>query len=253
MKIITYNVNGLRAAIRKGLIDWFKATDPDILCLQEIKCLPEDIDEKVFEELGYKCYWFPAEKKGYSGVATISKISPQSVCVGCDIDLYDREGRILRLDFETFSVVNVYMPSGSAGDERQRFKLKWLDDFYDYIMLLKQTLPNLIICGDYNICHRPIDIHNPKANANSSGFTPEERNWMAKYFESGFVDAFRQFNPEPHQYTWWSYRAGARKKNLGWRIDYHSVTETIANKLKRVAILKEAYHSDHCPVLLEIS
>lgn len=252
MKIITYNINGLRAAIKKGFLDWVIATDADVICLQEIKSTPADYKEDVFGALGYTGYWNPAVKKGYSGVATFTRIPPKDHCIGCGIEKYDIEGRVLRLDFQDFSVLNVYMPSGSSGEHRQIFKYEWLDDFYDYIQDLKVQIPNLIICGDYNICHNPIDIHNPKSNANSSGFLPEERAWMEKFFCNGFIDAFRFFNSEPHNYTWWSYRAGARKKNLGWRIDYHAVTESLKSRLKRSVILKEAVHSDHCPVLLEI-
>lgn len=252
MKIISYNVNGLRAAIRKGFLEWLVATDADIVCLQEIKSLPEDYEPNIFENLGYKVYWHSASKKGYSGVAILTKHEPASYCIGCGIEQYDSEGRIIRLDFETFSVVNVYMPSGSSGEERQGFKFQWLDDFYEYIQELRKEFPNLVVCGDYNICHRAIDIHNPKSNAKSSGFLPEERAWMEKFFSNGFCDAFRYFNQEPHNYTWWSYRAGARKKNLGWRIDYHSVTDPLVPKLSRAVILKDAMHSDHCPVLLEL-
>lgn len=252
MKIITYNINGLRAAIKKGFLDWVVATDADVICLQEIKSTPADYKEDVFGQLGYTGYWNPAVKKGYSGVATFTRIPPKDHCIGCGIEKYDIEGRVLRLDFQDFSVLNVYMPSGSSGEHRQIFKYEWLDDFYDYIQDLRTKIPNLIICGDYNICHNAIDIHNPKSNANSSGFLPEERAWMEKFFCNGFIDAFRFFNPEPHNYTWWSYRAGARKKNLGWRIDYHAVTESLKSRLKRSVILKEAVHSDHCPVLLEI-
>lgn len=253
MKIITYNINGFRSALKKGFAEWVFATNADLVCLQEIKCMPEDIDYTPFREAGYEIFWHPALKKGYSGLAILSKVSPKSVCVGCGIEKYDIEGRVLRLDFETFSVVNVYMPSGSSGDERQNFKFGWMDDFYEYIHDLKKEFPNLIVCGDYNICHKPIDIHNPKSNAKSSGFLPEEREWMEKLFSSGFHDAFRHFNQEPHHYTWWSYRAGARGKNLGWRIDYHAVTDSMIPRIQRSVILKEAIHSDHCPVLLEIA
>lgn len=252
MKIITYNVNGLRSAISKGLIDWLSATDADVICFQEIKSLPEQIDPAPFEKLGYKMFWHPAVKKGYSGVATFTRISPSDVCIGCGIEKYDQEGRVLRTDFENFSLLNVYMPSGSSGDIRQAFKFEWLDDFFHYISNLKKEIPRLVICGDFNICHREIDIHNPKFNAGSSGFLPEERAWMTKFFEHGFIDAFRHFNQEPHHYTWWSFRANARNKNLGWRIDYHTVTENLRDRLKRAIILPEAKHSDHCPVLIEI-
>lgn len=252
MKIITYNVNGLRAAIKKGFLDWLSAVNADVVCLQEIKVTPDQIDLEPIKKLGYETFWHPATKKGYSGVAIFSKVHPKNVCIGCGIDKYDFEGRIIRADFADFSLMNVYMPSGSSGDERQAFKIVWLKDFFEYISKIKQEHKSLIVCGDFNICHKAIDIHNPKSNANSSGFLPEERDWMSKFFENGFVDAFRKFNQEPHNYTWWSYRAGARPKNLGWRIDYHTVSQEMEARLKRAVILSEACHSDHCPVLLEI-
>lgn len=252
MRIITYNVNGIRSAMNKGLVEWLKAANPDILCIQEIKATPDQVDTRVFEALGYQLFWYPAQKKGYSGVAIFSKITPLNVEYGCGIEHYDFEGRVLRLDFEKCSVMSVYHPSGSSGDERQAFKMKWLSDFQLYINDLKNRVPNLIICGDYNICHKPIDIHNPKSNANTSGFLPEEREWMEQFIQSGFIDSFRHFNQEPHQYSWWSYRAGSRGKNLGWRIDYNLVASHMDKHLKRAVILSDAIHSDHCPVLVEL-
>lgn len=253
MRIITYNVNGIRAAMSKGLVDWIRASDPDVLCLQEIKASPEQVGVFEFEELGYHHYWYPAVKKGYSGVAIFSKKKPNHIEYGCGIKEYDDEGRILRADFDDFSVMSVYHPSGSSGDLRQAFKMKWLSDFSNYINELKQTIPNLILSGDFNICHKAIDIHNPKSNANTSGFLPEEREWMEQFINSGFVDTFRYFNQEPHQYSWWSYRAGARGKNLGWRIDYNLSAQNLTERLLRSVILSDALHSDHCPVLLEIN
>jgi exodeoxyribonuclease-3 len=253
MKIISYNVNGIRAAITKGWLDWLKATDADIVCLQEIKATPDQIkDIHLIEDLGYYHYWYPAQKKGYSGTAILTKMKPIHVEYGCGIDTYDFEGRILRADFEEFSVISAYFPSGSSGDLRQSFKYQFLKDFNDYAHQLKLNFPNLLICGDYNICHRAIDIHNPKSNANSSGFLPEEREWMEAFMNEGFIDTFRHMNQDPHHYTWWSYRAGARGKNLGWRIDYHLVTRSMEKHIKRAAILPEAKHSDHCPILLEL-
>lgn len=254
MKIISYNVNGIRAAINKNWFAWLQATDADIVCLQEIKATPDQVqDIAILEQLGYQHYWFPAEKKGYSGTAIFTKITPEHIEYGCGIEDYDKEGRTIRADFKDFSVMSAYFPSGSSGDERQDFKYKFLDDFAEYINKLKWAYPKLVISGDYNICHRPIDIHNPKSNANSSGFLPEEREWMENFIQSGFIDTFRYFNPEPHNYTWWSYRANARAKNLGWRIDYHLATKELENHLKRAAILPEAKHSDHCPILLELA
>jgi exodeoxyribonuclease III len=253
MKIISYNVNGIRSAISKGFLDWVQAANPDVLCLQEIKCCEDKLDKAAFAALGYHPYIHPAIKKGYSGVATFTKQKPVAATVGCGNQLYDCEGRVLRLDFPEYSVLNVYMPSGSSGDERQGFKMRWLDFFLQYVEEVRRQVPGLIICGDYNICHQAIDIHNPKANANSSGFLPEERSWFSHFLSHGYIDSFRHLNTEPHNYTWWSYRAGARSKNLGWRIDYAVVTDNLQDKLKRAAILPEAKHSDHCPVLLEIS
>lgn len=252
MRIITYNVNGIRAAMNKGLISWLQASQPDVLCLQEIKATPDQVDVAAFEALGYHHYWYPAQKKGYSGVAIFTKTKPDHVEYGCGIAEYDAEGRVIRADYGDTSVMSVYHPSGSSGDERQGFKMKWLADFQLYINGLKQTRNKLIICGDYNICHKPIDIHNPVSNANSSGFLPEEREWMEGFMQSGFIDSFRHFNQEPHQYSWWSYRAGARGKNLGWRIDYNLATKNLESRLRRAVILSDALHSDHCPVLLEI-
>lgn len=252
MKIITYNVNGIRAAMNKDLVGWLKAANPDVLCLQETKATSDQVDVKAFEALGYHLYWYSAQKKGYSGVAIFTKIKPKHVEYGCGIEKYDFEGRIIRLDFDNCSVMSVYHPSGSSGDERQAFKMQWLADFQKYIDDLKTKIPNLILCGDYNICHKPIDIHNPKSNANTSGFLPEEREWMEQFIQSGFTDSFRHFNQEPHQYSWWSYRAGSRGKNLGWRIDYNLVANHMEKHLKRAVILPDAMHSDHCPVLVEI-
>ena len=253
MKIVTYNVNGIRAAMSKGLIDWISQVSPDVLCVQEIKANPDQVGVFEFEELGYHHYWYPAQKKGYSGVAIFTKQKPKHIEYGCGTKEYDDEGRILRIDFEEFSVMSVYHPSGSSGDLRQAFKMEWLGAFLNYINQLKATYPNLVICGDFNICHKAIDIHNPKSNANTSGFLPEEREWMEQFINSGFVDSFRYFNQEPHQYSWWSYRAGSRAKNLGWRIDYNFVTDNLKNRISRSVILPSAIHSDHCPVLLEMS
>jgi exodeoxyribonuclease-3 len=251
-KIITYNVNGIRSAISKGLVEWLKASNPDIICFQEIKADPSQFDVSVFENLGYYHYWYPAQKKGYSGVAILTKSKPDHVEYGCGIEIYDFEGRVLRVDFGDVSIMSVYHPSGSSGEDRQAFKIQWLSDFQRYIDTLKKERPKLIISGDYNICHQPIDIHNPKSNANSSGFLPEEREWIGSFMSSGFVDSFRHFNKEPHNYTWWSFRAGARGKNLGWRIDYNLVSDNLAAKMRHALILPEARHSDHCPAVLDI-
>lgn len=249
-KIGTYNVNGIRAAITKGLIDWIKEEDFDVLCFQEIKADLASIDQNLFTSLGYHCYWFPAEKKGYSGVGIISKEKPKEVIVGCNNPIYDREGRVLQLVFKNFSVICAYHPSGSAGEERQAFKMLWLDYFKSYIQSIQSKYSKLVISGDYNICNKPIDIHNPISNAKSSGFLPEERAWFDSFLEIGYVDSFRKINKSPHQYTWWSYRANAREKNLGWRIDYNLVSNSLENKILDAWILPNAKHSDHCPAVL---
>lgn len=251
-KIITYNVNGFRAALNKGLSDWIKTSDPDIICFQEVKAEEKDVSLDLFRSMGYHIYWHSAQKKGYSGVAIFTKNKPLAVKIGCGKSIYDDEGRVLQIDFPTFSVINVYMPSGSSGDHRQSFKMEWLNFFYSYIKKIKAKFPHLIISGDFNICHQSIDIHNPKSNAKSSGFLPEEREWLSRFLNLGFIDTFRFFNQEPHQYTWWTYRFNARAKNLGWRIDYNMATQSIEKRLKRAVILAAAYHSDHCPVLLEL-
>lgn len=251
MKIISYNVNGIRAALKKDWDKWVKSVNPDIICLQETKAQPEQIDTELFEKMGYKTYMYSAQKKGYSGVAILTKEEPKHVEYGCGIEKYDFEGRVIRADYETFSVISVYFPSGS-NPERQNFKMEFLHDFQIYINELKKEIPNLIISGDYNICHKAIDIHNPVSNKNSSGFLPEEREWISQFIDSGFIDSFRHFSDEAHLYTWWTYRFGARGKNLGWRIDYHMVSKTLEKRLKRAVILSEAVHSDHCPLLVEI-
>lgn len=253
MRIVTYNVNGIRAAMKKDWLQWLKETDADVVCLQEIKATPDQLVELLqIEEMGYQHYWYPAEKKGYSGTAILTRMAPKHIEYGCGIGDYDSEGRIIRADFDELSVMSAYFPSGSSGDLRQEFKYRFLDDFQRYSDKLLLDIPNLVVSGDYNICHRPIDIHNPKSNANSSGFLPEERAWMESFINSGYVDTFRHLHPEPHQYTWWSYRANARAKNLGWRIDYNMVSKALEGKIRQAAILPDARHSDHCPVLLDL-
>jgi exodeoxyribonuclease-3 len=251
-KILSYNINGIRASLKKGLDTWIDSSKADIVCLQEIKANPEQFDIDAFAKYGYECFINSAVKPGYSGVAILSKATPNHIEIGCGIEKIDFEGRVIRADFDEYSVMSVYFPSGS-NPLRQSFKMAFLDLFFDYISELKKTIPNLIISGDYNICHKAIDIHNPKSNKNSSGFLPAEREWVSKFISSGFVDSFRYLNNEPHNYSWWSYRANSRAKNLGWRIDYNMISESLLPKLKRSAILSQAKHSDHCPVLVEIA
>lgn len=254
MKIITYNVNGLRSALSKGFTDWLAIEKPDVVCLQETKAQPDQIPTLEFEALGYKAYFFSARKKGYSGVGILTKITPDHVEYGIGISKYDDEGRFIRADYGDISIASVYHPSGTTGDEWQAFKMEWLEDFRLYVNNLRQKHEKLIICGDYNICHRPIDIHDPVRNANSSGFLPEEREWMSRFLDDGYTDTFRFFHPEePHHYTWWSFRANARANNKGWRIDYCMATQAAVPLLKDAYILPQVKHSDHCPAVVELN
>lgn len=252
MKIISYNVNGIRAAIKKGLYDWIKEENPDVVCIQELKARQEQVDTTELEAMGFHHYWMSAEKPGYSGVAIFSKIEPKHVEYGCGIGKYDSEGRIIRADYPGGSIICTYMPSGTSGDERQGFKMGWLSDFQEYIDDLRKLIPNLIIVGDYNIAHEEIDIHNPKGNKKNSGFLPEEREWLTSFLERGFIDSFRKIHTEPDKYSWWTYRANARNNNKGWRIDYQMVTSSLEKKIRDADVRNEAYHSDHCPTYLEI-
>lgn len=253
MRIISYNVNGIRAAFKKGFVDWLKTNPADVLCLQETKATQDVVDVQLLEELGYEHHWFSAQKKGYSGVAIFSKIKPDEVTIGTGHEMSDFEGRVIKAKFKDILLINAYFPSGTSGDLRQQYKYQWLNEFLEYTNDLKKLNPKIILCGDYNIAHTEIDIHDPKGNKKSTGFLPEEREWLTKFYESGWVDSFRHFNKEPHHYTWWSQRfPSLRLNNKGWRIDYISVTEALKPQLKAAAILKDIIHSDHCPIYLEI-
>lgn len=253
MRLISYNVNGIRSAIRSGFLDWLKTDPADIICLQETKAEKENIVHNLIEELGYQTYWYSAEKKGYSGVAIFTKPQPDVLFYGNGMMQSDAEGRVIRADYGDITLINAYFPSGTSGELRQTYKYQWLDEFFVYIQDLKKHRPNLIICGDYNIAHKEIDIHNPKGNKKSSGFLPEEREWLSQFIDSGMIDTFRHFNSEPHHYSWWSQRIPTvREQNKGWRIDYFMVTEPLRNRLRSAAIHPNVKHSDHCPVALEI-
>ena len=254
MKIVSYNVNGIRSAIDKGLINFLQKTDADVVCFQETKAEAANIAQHEFslDLTGFKYrFWNSAVKKGYSGVAIFSKVPPNNVSIGFNNPEYDNEGRIIRVDFDDYSVISVYIPSGSSGEERQAYKMKWLTFFDNYIQILKKEIPKLVICGDYNIVHHPIDIHDPVGNKNSSGFLPEEREWLSQFIAAGFTDSFRHFNQSPHQYSWWSFRAASRTRNKGWRIDYCMNSIELNTHLKGAGILQEEVHSDHCPVYIE--
>ena len=253
MRIISYNVNGIRAAIKKGFIDWLKTDPADVICLQETKAVRGDVDTKALNELGFHDYWFSAQKKGYSGVAVFTKIKPDAVETGNGHGPSDDEGRVIQLQFGDTRLINAYFPSGTSGEERQGFKYEWLDESLGWLNKLKKKNPKLILCGDYNIAHNEIDIHDPKGNKNSSGFLLPEREWMTKFYKSGWIDTFREFHPEPHRYSWWSQRfPSVRLNNKGWRIDYINVTEPLKKQLKDAEIYPDVKHSDHCPVYLDI-
>ena len=252
IKILSYNVNGIRAALRKDLINWIKDVNPDIVCFQEIKANEDQFDTSLFEEMGYYNYWFSAQKKGYSGVGIISKFKPENVQIGTGIDFMDFEGRNLRLDFKKFSVMSLYLPSGT-NINRLQFKFKYMYEFEKYIQSLKSEIPNLIIGGDYNICHQPIDIHDSSPRMEKvSGFLPKERAWIDEFIDSGFVDSFRLYNKLPHKYSWWSYRANSRNNNKGWRIDYLLVSKSLKENITESYILDDVVHSDHCPIGINI-
>ena len=252
MKLISYNLNGIRSAFGKDLIGWLKSEAPDILCIQETKAQPDQTGAYLFEELGYNCYWHSAIRRGYSGTAIVSKIKFDNVSFGIGIEKFDVEGRLIRADFEDKTLICSYFPSGTMGDIRQEFKMEYLHAFTEYIKNLRKERPNLIITGDFNICHKAIDINNPEKHVTVSGFLPEERQWFDEFIELGFVDTFREFCTDAERYSWWSYRSGARPRNMGWRIDYFLVSESLKNELVDADILDKIVHSDHCPVKLVI-
>jgi len=250
--ILSYNVNGIRSAINKGLLDFLAEANPDIVCFQETKAQFGQMHEDEFEAIGYHCNAFSAVKKGYSGVAIFSKQKPDRVIAGIGVHKYDSEGRVLRADFGDITVINAYFPSGTTGDIRQAIKMEFMVDFKLYLTELRKTRSKLIISGDFNICRLWIDIHNPERQQGTSGFLPEERDWFARFIGDGYVDTFREINQKPDQYSWWSYRANSRANNKGWRIDYHIVTSDLKDKIVDAGILPNVRQSDHCPVYVKM-
>lgn len=249
MKLVSWNVNGLRAAVKKGFLDYFNKINADIFCVQEIKLQKGQID---LELEGYYKYWNYAEKKGYSGTAVFTKIKPIRDIYGIGIDEHDKEGRVITLEFEKFYLVNVYTPNSKRGLERLDYRMIWENEFRKFLKELESTKP-VVLCGDLNVAHKEIDLKNDKTNHRSAGFTDEERNKMTVLLESGFIDTFRYLYPNKEDaYSWWSYMGRAREKNVGWRIDYFIVSESIKQFIRKAEIHSEIFGSDHCPVLLEL-
>jgi exodeoxyribonuclease-3 len=250
MKISTWNVNGIRAMLGKGLKDWMQTQAPDVLCLQEIKARPEQLSDEQRAFSGYGMIWNPAQRPGYSGVATLYKEEPPAMDTGFGESRFDLEGRVVRTRHSDFWLYNIYFPNGQRGAERLSYKL----DFYASLLTICNTLlasgENVIITGDFNTAHMPVDLHDPSANQKTSGFMPDERAFLDRYLEHGFVDVYRRLYPERVQYTWWNYRMMARQRNLGWRIDYFLVSTKLASRVRDVIIHDDVFGSDHCPVSL---
>jgi len=250
VKITTWNVNGFRAILRKKALEWVPDVDPDVLCLQEIKVRLDQISEEEATIDGYHAVWNPAERKGYSGVVTFHKAQPKAVDKGIGFEKFDSEGRVIRSDCEDFYLYNIYFPNGGAENKRVPFKLDFYDKLLDIFDRLHQDGKNIIITGDFNTAHNEIDLANPKSNEKNTGFLPEEREWIDKYLDHGFVDAFRELYPEREDYTWWTYRYNARKKDIGWRLDYFLISENLMDDVDDVIIHSDIMGSDHCPVSL---
>ncbi|WP_055667666.1 exodeoxyribonuclease III [Desnuesiella massiliensis] len=253
MKIISWNVNGIRAIMKKGFIDWVTSENPDILCLQETKLQENQLTEEIINIAGYKSYFSFAEKKGYSGVAIYTKHEPEAIYKGFGLESFDTEGRILRADYKDFTLINIYFPNGQMNEDRLKFKLDFYDATLDYCNNLVSQGKKLVICGDYNTAHKEIDIKNAKANEKTSGFLPIEREWLTKLIGNGYTDTFRHINPDIIKYSWWSYMFKARERNTGWRIDYHFVSNNLLPFVGKADILTEVMGSDHCPILIELN
>ena len=250
MNIVSWNVNGVRAAVRNGLLKWQEEYQPDVLCIQEIKAKPEQLEDSILNLKGYHSYWNPAQRKGYSGTATFTKTEPLEVKFNPLPTNCRDEGRIIETRFDDFILFNIYFPNGQKDEERLKFKLDFYDSFFEYAEKLLNQGEKLVVCGDYNTAHKEIDLKNPKSNEKRSGFLPIEREYLDRMLEMGFVDTFRYLHKDEVKYTWWSYRFKAREKDVGWRIDYFMVSENLMNKVKDCKILNDVYGSDHCPIEL---
>lgn len=253
MKLISWNVNGIRAITKKGFFEWLHQTSPDILCLQETKAHPEQLTQEMLSPDGYRTFWSAAEKKGYSGTAVFTKTEPLSIREGIGVKEFDTEGRTLMLEYKDFVLFNIYFPNGSSGNKRVPFKMAFYDAFLKKANQLKRQGKSIIVCGDVNTAHTEIDLARPKQNEKNTGFLPEERAWVAQFIQNGYVDTFRQFHKDGGHYTWWDYKTGARARNIGWRIDYFFVTENLLPKIRKAFILNDVMGSDHCPVGIELS
>lgn len=253
MRLLSWNVNGIRAAQRKGFVDWVSQIGPDILCIQETKASPEQLSEELTAMPGYHVYFSSAERKGYSGVATYSNVKPQDVAHGLGIEKFDNEGRILRMDYADFTLFNIYFPNGKNSEERLDYKMEFYDAFLEHLGQLKRQGRNVVVCGDVNTAHKEIDLARPKPNEKISGFLPVERAWMDQWVSHGYVDTLRMFNQEPGQYSWWDARGGGRSKNVGWRIDYFFVSESMKDKVTGAFIMPDVMGSDHCPIGIDLA
>ncbi|WP_018248543.1 exodeoxyribonuclease III [Orenia marismortui] len=253
MKIYSWNVNGIRAVAKKGFLDWVDEERPDILCLQEIRIQKEQLQKKLKNIDGYYSYFNYGERKGYSGVAIYSKEEALSIEKGIGIDKFDEEGRVITAKYPNFTLVNIYFPNGRSSKERLQYKLDFHEAILNYCNELRAKGKKVIVCGDYNIAHKEIDLKNPDSNKDKSGFLPIERKWIDKIIEHGYVDTYREFYPDTEKYSWWSYRTRARERNAGWRIDYHFVSEDLMEQVQSAEILNDVMGSDHCPVLLELA
>ena len=250
--LYSWNVNGIRAAARKGFLDWLNLTSPDVLCLQETKAQPDQMDEQLRNPVEYHSYWASAERKGYSGVATFTKEKPTDVKKGFGIEKFDNEGRTLITEFLSFTLFNIYFPNGKKNQERLDYKLDFYDTFLGYADNLIAIGKNIVVCGDFNTAHKEIDLSRPKENEKISGFLPIERAWIDTFTDHEYVDTFRHFNKEPEQYTWWDLKSRARERNIGWRIDYFFVNKAFIPNVKKAFIMQDVMGSDHCPIGIEI-
>ena len=253
MKLISWNVNGVRAVVKKGFLDWLDQAQPDVLCLQETKAHVDQLTAEILTDHGYNTYWHSGERRGYSGVATFCKEEPLYVQEGLGIERYDAEGRVLLTEHENFLLYNIYFPNGQKDDERLQYKLDFYDELLPIINEQVESGNNVVVTGDWNTAHHPIDLARPKQNVNTSGFMPIEREKLDMYVENGWIDTFRLFHQEGERYSWWTYRFGARERNVGWRIDYFFVNEGFVDNVEDADIHDEVVGSDHCPVSLELS